>query len=67
MDEGMKANGTRVWYRCVPCPSLWALLKPSSFVTIDWMHDAVCAEYRCLQSEAEQLDQGVGASSKTAA
>lgn len=26
-NEGMKANGMRVWY--------------SSFVTIDWMHDAV--------------------------
>jgi chloride channel 3/4/5 len=40
-DEGKRANGTRVWYRWVYPLNFGA--DPSSFVTIDWIHDAVSA------------------------
>lgn len=43
VDEGMKANGTRVWYRSVEAARVHKAHthRDSSFVTIDWMHDAV--------------------------
>ncbi|GFZ49454.1 Probable chloride channel protein UM03490-D [Saitozyma sp. JCM 24511] len=38
-DEGKRANGTRVWYRWVYPWDFGA--DSSSFVTIDWIHDAI--------------------------
>lgn len=38
-DEAMKSNGMRVWYRCVQ--EISSRLMCSSYVTIDWIHDAV--------------------------
>lgn len=46
-DEGKRANGTRVWYRWVYRLGFGA--DPSSFVTIDWIHDAVSA--LCILSQ----------------
>ena len=66
VDEGMKANGTRVWYRSAFPVQIRFSLTPSSFVTIDWMHDAVCFSGPLDRIAADGADQGVSASSQTA-
>ena len=66
-EEGMRTNGTRVWYRCVRLQRypLHKLTQRSSYVTIDWIHDAVSSSVNCETSTHVVSDQGILTSTST--